>query len=136
TESVLIQAIRQTGDLKMPPGGKLKEEQIAAVEKWISMGMPMPEASAKSKRHGADHWAYKPPNRYPLPPVRDQVWSRNPIDRFILARLEGAKLKPSPEADRAILLRRVHLDLTGLPPTATELTDFLNDKRPKAYERV
>jgi mono/diheme cytochrome c family protein len=134
--SVLLQAMRHTGDLKMPPGRRLKDEQIAVIEKWVSMGLPVPESLAKSKRPGADHWAYQAPKRHPLPTVKDTKWARNTIDQFILARLEAANLKPSPEADRATLLRRVHLDLTGLPPTLSELTSFLNDKRPDAYERV
>jgi len=135
-EGTLLAAVRQTGDLKMPPGRKLSDEQIAAIEKWVAMGMPMPAELAKAKRKGADHWAYQPPKRYPAPQVRDAAWARNDIDRFVLARLEAQNLKPSPEASRGTLLRRIHLDLTGLPPTAAELTEFLNDKRPDAYERV
>ena len=133
---LLLDAIRQTGDLKMPPGRKLNDQQVATVEKWIAMGMPMPEALQKTKRPGADHWAYQPPKRYPEPQVKDAAWPKNPIDRFVLARLETANLKPSAEAPKAILLRRVHLDITGLPPTPAELSEFLNDKRPDAYERV
>ncbi len=133
---LLLDAIRQTGDLKMPPGRKLNDQQVATVEKWIATGMPMPEALQKTKRPGADHWAYQPPKRYPEPQVKDAAWPKNPIDRFVLARLETANLKPSAEAPKAILLRRVHLDITGLPPTPAELSEFLNDKRPDAYERV
>jgi hypothetical protein len=136
SDSILVQAVKQAGDLKMPPGRKLKPEQIAVLEKWVGMGAPMPAASAKSKRPGSDFWSFQGPKRYPLPPVRDSAWPRNAIDRFILARLEAANLKPSPEAPRATLLRRVHLDLTGLPPTPEELKSFLNDKRKDAYERV
>jgi hypothetical protein len=133
---VLLEAIRQSGELKMPPGGKLKEEQIAALEKWISMGLPVPQSATKSRRPGADHWAFQPPKRQAPPENRDSTWARNPIDRYVLAKLEAGKLKPSPEADRATLLRRVHLDLTGLPPTPEELSAFLSDQRPDAYERV
>ena len=100
-DSVLLQALRQTGDLKMPPGGKLKDEQIAVLEKWIAMGMPMPGASAKSKRPGSDHSGLPAAERYPLPQFGDAAWPRTALDRFVLARLEAAKLKPSPEADRA-----------------------------------
>jgi hypothetical protein len=133
---LLLEAIRQTGDLKMPPGRKLNDQQIATVEKWIATGMPMPDSLQKAKRPGADHWAYQPPKRFPEPPVKDPSWAKNPIDRFVLARLDAANLKPSPEAPKALLLRRVHLDITGLPPTPAELSEFLNDKRPDAYERV
>ena len=73
--------------------------------------------------------------RPPLPLVRDMSWVRNPIDRFILARLEHRGFDPAPEADRATLLRRLSLDLTGLPPTLAEVDDFLADERPGAYER-
>ena len=83
-----------------------------------------------------DHWAFRPPSKPAVPRVTDTAWPRNAIDRFILNRLEAAEVKPSPEASRAILLRRVHLDLTGLPPTPAELTAFLADTRPDAYERV
>ena len=134
--SILMQALRQTGNLKMPPGGKLKDEQIAAIQKWIAAGAPMPERMVKSRRPKVDHWAFRVPVRPAPPEVHDPAWARNAIDRFILARLEASKLRPSPEAPRELLLRRVHLDLTGLPPTSEELTDFLNDKRPDAYERV
>jgi hypothetical protein len=134
--SLLVHAIRQTGDLKMPPGGKLKDEQIAILEKWIKDGLPMPEALRKSKRPGANHWAFQAPKRAPIPAVKNQAWVKNPIDNFILARLEKAGLEPSPEADPATLLRRVSLDLVGLPPTPKELEDFLADKRPGAYERA
>ena len=133
---VLLEAMRHTGELKMPPGRKLKDEQIAAIDKWVGMGMPMPESLSKSKRPGADHWAYKAPVRSALPSVKDAAWGKNPLDRFVLAKLEDAKLKPSAEANRGGLLRRVHLDLTGLPPTADELKAFIEDKRPDAYERV
>jgi mono/diheme cytochrome c family protein len=129
--SLLLSAIRQTGDLKMPPGAKLKENQIAAVEEWLRAGAPTPSAVIETKKPGADHWAFQPP-RKPAPPRK----TANPIDAFILDRLAAAKLKPSPEADRATLLRRVSLDITGLPPTAAELADFLADTRPGAYERV
>jgi hypothetical protein len=132
----LLQAIRQTGDVKMPPGRKLKDQDIAAVEKWIALGAPMPEALAKSQRRGADHWAFQPPSKPAIPRITDTAWPRNAIDRFILNRLEAAKLKPSPQASPATLLRRVHLDLTGLPPTPAELAAFLADSRPDAYERV
>ncbi len=133
---VILEAIKQTGDLKMPPGKKLTDVQIAAIEKWIIDGMPMPAAMLKAKRTGADHWAFQPPKKAALPTVVQTDWIKTPLDRFVLARLEAVKLKPSAEADRATLLRRVSLDLTGLPPTPAELTDFLNDAKPAAYERV
>jgi hypothetical protein len=82
------------------------------------------------------HWAYVKPQRPPLPKVGDESWCRNAIDRFVLAKLDAEALKPSPEADRATLLRRVSLDLIGLPPAPAEADAFLNDNSPDAYERV
>jgi hypothetical protein len=84
----------------------------------------------------APHWAFQKPRRPDPPAVRDRAWVRNPIDAFVLARLEKVGLKPSPLLDRAALLRRVTYDLTGLPPTPRELDDFLKDRRPDAYARV
>lgn len=132
----ILDAVRQTGDLKMPPGRKLKPEQIEIIEQWIASGAPMPERMAKAKRKGADHWAFQPVKRAAEPEVRDTAWVRNPIDRFILVRLEQAGVKPSPEADKRTLLRRVSLDLTGLPPTVEEMQSFIADARPDAYERA
>jgi mono/diheme cytochrome c family protein len=133
--SALLDAIRQTGDLKMPPGRKLKDEQIAAIEQWVAAGVPMPEALLQSRRPGAGHWAFQPPVRAKLPAAGDG-WARSPIDRFVAAKLSEAKLAPSAEAPRAVLLRRVSLDLTGLPPTPAEVEEFLRDQRPDAYERA
>ena len=129
--SLLLSAIRHTGDLKMPPGAKLKDEQIAAIEEWLKTGAPMPTSVVPVKKPGADHWAFQAPTK-PTPPRK----TANPIDAFILDRLATAKLKPSPQADRATLIRRVSLDITGLPPTSAELVDFVADNRPDAYERL
>jgi hypothetical protein len=112
----------------MPPSDsnkkRLSEDEKELVRRWIEDGAPYEK-----------HWAFVPPARPELPPVKNGAWVRNEVDRFILARLEAAGLTPSPEADRGILLRRVFLDLTGLPPTAEELAAFLADARPDAYER-
>ncbi|MDE3166803.1 MAG: PSD1 domain-containing protein [Acidobacteriota bacterium] len=114
---------------RMPPpysGRKpLGAEEIAILRAWIEQG-------AKWQTH----WAFVPPRRPDLPPVRNAAWPRNPIDNFILARLEREGLDPSPEADRATLLRRVTFDLSGLPPTPTELDAFLADHSPGAYEKA
>ena len=82
------------------------------------------------------HWSFVPPERPPLPAVQLESWVRNPIDYFVLAKLEQAGLRPALTADRRTLIRRVSLDLTGLPPTPTEVTDFLLDNRPDAYEHL
>ncbi len=114
--------------MRMPPaysGRKLSTEQIELIRNWIDSG-------AKWETH----WAFVPPQRPALPPVKDEKWVRTPIDRFVLARLEQAGLHPSAEAAKATLIRRVTFDLTGLPPTPAEVSSYLADKRPNAYERV
>jgi hypothetical protein len=132
-ESLMIAALRQTGTLKMPPTGKLPEAEIELIEKWIAAGAPgLPDTSVSA---ASNHWAFQPPKRSAEPTVRQQSWVRNPIDRFILARLEKEGIRPSPEAGKITLLRRVYLDLTGLSPKPEEVDAFLADTRPDAYER-
>ncbi len=135
-DSRLIQAVEQKGELKMPLGGRLKDEQIAVLRQWVEQNLPWSGDGAARKRPGWDHWAFQPPKRPAAPPVKDSTWLRNPIDNFILARLEKEGVKPSPEADGHTLLRRVSLDLTGLPPTPKEIQEFLSDASPNAYEKV
>lgn len=113
---------------RMPPvstGKKLSPGQIEQLKTWIKQGAVY-----------AEHWAYVKPVRPTLPEVHDKSWPKNPIDRFILARLEKEGLKPSPEADRATLIRRVSLDLTGLPPTQEEVDSFVADQGPNVYEHL
>src|SRR5262249_7015223 len=101
-------------------------------------GAPAPagELPQKPTAGEANHWAFQPPQRPSVPAVRHTSWVRNPIDNFILARLEKEGLQPSPEADRVTLLRRLSLDLLGLPPSPEEVEAFVNDPRPDAYERL
>ena len=139
SESLLVRAVEQSGDLKMPPGRKLPADQIAAIRTWIAGGAEWPKetsAATQPKRKGADWWAFQPVRRVDPPAVKQTVWVRNPIDNFILARLDKEKLQPSPEAPKEALLRRVSLDLVGLLPSPRELQDFVEDTRPDAYERV
>lgn len=113
--------------LRMPPpdsGKVLRPEQIEVLKVWIEQGAEY-----------APHWAFVPPERPPLPKVSREEWVRNPIDRFILARLEAEGLAPAAEADRATLLRRLSLDLVGLPPEPVEIDAFLADTSPAAYEK-
>ena len=111
---------------RMPRGSEaLTANEIETLRLWIDQGAEW-----------ESHWAFIPPERPSVPPVADAEWSRNPIDNFVLARLERAGKSPSSEADRTTLLRRVTLDLTGLPPTQAEIAAFLNDDSPDAYERV
>ena len=102
----------------------LSTEQILLIRRWIKEGAKW-----------SDYWAFVPPRPQPLPAVKNEKWIRRPLDRFILSRLERESLQPSPEADKAALLRRVSLDLTGLPPTAEEQAAFLADNSPNAYEK-
>lgn len=123
-------------DTIMPPKGEpLTPRQIGLLRAWIDQGAKWP-AGLDGRSDSRNHWAFKPPQRSPLPQVKNQKWIRNPIDNFILARLEKEKLKPMPEADRVTLIRRVSLDLIGLPPTPKEVDEFLGDKRADAYERL
>lgn len=132
---IILNAARHVGDLKMPPNKKLTSEQVAVIEKWAAAGLPMPENLVKSKRPGASHWAFQPVVRPGLPTVSNAGWVCNDIDRFILAKMEASQVAPSAEADRITLLRRLSLDLTGLPPTVEELKQFVADKSTDAYEK-
>jgi hypothetical protein len=128
-ESELIERITSDDDsLVMPPkkfGKPLDAKQIEVLKKWIAQGGKYTK-----------HWAYVAPERPTVPAVNDRSWPINPIDFFVLNRLEGEGFKPSSEAERDILIRRVALDLTGLPPTVDEAERFRNDTRPDAYERM
>ncbi|RLS34532.1 MAG: DUF1549 domain-containing protein, partial [Planctomycetota bacterium] len=127
--SSLLQRIHsENPDELMPPpksNRRLSEEQKALLKRWIAEGAVYQK-----------HWAFVTPQRSPEPAVQNPEWAHNAIDRFVLARLESAGLHPSPEADRATLIRRLHADLTGLPPTPAEVDAFVNDPDPKAFETV
>jgi len=113
----------------------LTAEQIGLLRAWIDQGADWPENASLQLKDSRDHWAFKAPTRPKLPSVKHPGWIRTPIDNFVLARLEKEGLKPSPEADRVTLLRRLSLDLIGLPPTIGEVDAFLADKSPDAYEK-
>ena len=127
-QSKIYQKISSTNAaFRMPPvysGKTLTEKQIELIKQWIDQG-------AKWETQ----WSFVAPKRPPVPEVKDKTWVRNPIDSFVLARLEAEGLKPSEEADKATLLRRVSFDLTGLPPTPAEVDSFVADKSPDAYEK-
>jgi hypothetical protein len=136
-DSLLVRAVEQSGDLKMPPGRKLQPDQIEKIRHWVELGAPWADdAAAAAKPRGADHWAFQPVKRVDPPAVAGREWVRNPIDQFILARLEKEHIKPSPDAGKAALLRRVSLDLTGLLPSPEEVQTFVSDTRPDAYDRL
>ncbi len=113
---------------RMPPpktGKEVTAEELALLKRWIKQG-------AKFEKH----WSYAPPRRPKVPEVKDAKWCKNPIDDFILSRLEAEGLKPSARADRVTLIRRLHFDLTGLPPTPADVGSFLKDKSPEAYRKL
>jgi mono/diheme cytochrome c family protein len=123
---------------KMPPKGELSSEQIAKVKAWIDAGAPGMDApnSTPSNVKKSTHWSFQPIQNPPPPSVKTEQWVRNGIDRFILSRLEKEKIAPSPEAEKTTLIRRVYLDLLGLPPTPEQVHRYLQDQRPDAYERM
>jgi mono/diheme cytochrome c family protein len=135
-ESLLLEVVLGTHeDIPAMPYKKpaLDASQVTLLRQWVKAGAPSPDDEEPGRFL---HWAYAPPVSAPPPEVRDANWPRTPVDHFILARLEAEGIAPSPEADRVTLLRRVSLDLTGLPPTPAEVDTFLRDTAPGAYERA
>ena len=141
-ESRLVTYVAATSDddMVMPPEGeRLSETEVAMIRRWVDQGVPWPEE--KLERRTTDHWAFKPIKAVKPPKVsrkqrvnNDAV--HNDIDRFILAKLAEHKLQPSPEADRATLVRRLSLDLLGLPPSPADVDEFVNDTSPDAYAHM
>jgi hypothetical protein len=144
--SNLIKAIHYKDGLEMPPKGKLSNEKIGVLEKWVKTGVPMPSPSgevAKEKPKGGvvtpeskQYWAYKSVHRFPEPEVKNKSWVKNPIDAFILSKLEANQLHPAEPVDKVSLLRRAYYDLIGLPPTPEQIDAFVKDTSPKAFEKV
>jgi len=138
--SRLLHRVRgEGGEKRMPLGGEaLKPEQVELLTRWIDEGASWDGAIAGRSDRGKEppkHWAFIAPARPVIPRVSQTTWIINPIDAFVLSRLEKQGLKPSPEADRVTLLRRLSLDLIGLPPTIAEVDAFLADNSPNAYEK-
>ncbi len=124
-------------DLIMPlKGTLLTPAQVGLLRAWIDQGASWPESASTKVPNPRNHWAFKPPLRPAVPSVKNKKWPRNPIDNFVLARLESKKLAPSPEADRRTLIRRLNLDLTGLPPSLAEVESFVADRSPDACEKL
>ena len=142
-ESLLIKAVRHASeDLQMPPKKKLSDEQIKAMEQWVSMGAPYPEPKGGVKTTVGDiakareFWSFVAPKEQAIPAVKNEAWAKTEIDRFILAKLEAKGLAPSAPADKRTLIRRATFDLTGLPPTMEEVKAFEADESPSAFEKV
>src|SRR5262249_8250757 len=126
-------------ELKMPPEGRpaLTPEEVGRLRAWIEQGAKWPREGAGAVAvRGPSHWAFQAPRRPAVPAVRGGSWVRNDLDAFVLARLEKEKITPSPEADRVTLIRRLSLDLLGLPPSPEEVDAFVKDSGPDAYERL
>jgi mono/diheme cytochrome c family protein len=144
-ESKLLQAIGYQANVKMPPQGKLKAQEIADITEWVKAGAPMPEdkaaavAAPKKKEWSKaqkEFWSFKPVKDNPPPAVKNTSWVKTPIDNFILAKLEEKSVEPAEPAGKLTLLRRATFDLSGLPPTQKEIDDFLNDRSPDAFAKV
>lgn len=144
-ESWIVKATRYDhDDLKMPPTGRLAQEQIDAIAKWVADGAVWPTAApqgdptAKSTTTvvDANFWAFQPVRPQMIPAISDASWPQSAIDRFILAKLEATKLHPTKDASAATLLRRATLDLTGLPPMPDEVEAFVSDSSPQAFEKL
>ncbi len=143
-KSLLIKAVRYLdADFAMPPKAKLPAEEIAILEQWVKTGASDPRgfAGAGKKRtidieEGRKFWAFQPVRDPAVPEVRDRAWPRDAVDSFILTKLENASLKPAADADKFVWLRRVSLDLTGLPPKPEEIRAFIHDNAPDAWEKV
>jgi hypothetical protein len=137
-KSELIRRVTSDDDAaRMPPeGDPLSAKEIEVLRAWIEGGAVWPDALAGEDPQKSKHWAFMSPQRPPLPRVKDESWPRNEIDRFVLAKLEAEGLSPSAEADRVALIRRLCLDLTGLPPTPEEVDAFIADQSPNAYQEL
>lgn len=150
TKSLIVEAINyRNEDMAMPPKARLSDAEIQTLTEWVKIGAPWPGADAAQTaanqkaaspydwaKFRSEHWAFKPIAKPAPPEVSDAAWPKGEIDRFVLAKLDTAKLKPNPQAEKYILLRRAYLDLIGLPPSAEEVDAFLADESPEAFAKV
>lgn len=139
-KSLIVSAVRQTGDLKMPKNGRLSEAQVTDLTQWIKDGAVWPAALVTQgytiRPDQKQFWSFQPLGKPAVPKVKDAAWPLSDIDKFVLAKLEQEGMKPAPMADRRTLIRRLTYDLTGLTPSYEEVVAFENDKSPNAYEKV
>ena len=145
-ESLIVEVIGYRNTVQMPPKAKLPDSEIAILTEWIRRGLPWPNSQAPTpvtSTPGADFsaeqkafWAFQPVLAPPIPRVANSSWTRSPIDAFVLAGLESRHIQTASCASRRVLLRRVTLDLTGLPPTPDDVREFLEDQSADALERV
>ncbi|MFM8469645.1 MAG: c-type cytochrome domain-containing protein, partial [Limisphaerales bacterium] len=133
-KSLLLEAVRYGNqDLQMPPKSRLSDAEVATLTEWVKRGAPWPAEAAAQRASGKGfdlqqrkqtHWSWTPPRAEPVPAVKNSAWTTAPVDRFILAKLEAKRLTPAPAADPRALLRRLHFDLTGLPPSPDDAEAF------------
>jgi Protein of unknown function (DUF1553)/Protein of unknown function (DUF1549)/Planctomycete cytochrome C len=144
-ESLIVEAIKYGDDLRMPPKSKLPAEEIAVITRWVEQGAPWPVGRESSPstlvkpfdlRERAGHWSLRSVKEPAIPAVKDSSWPINPVDRFLLAKLEAKGLKPAGEADKRTLIRRITFDLIGLAPKPEEVEAFVADSSPDAYEKL
>ncbi len=151
-ESLIVQAVKYQDEPKMPPSGKLSDDEIATISKWVEIGLPWPDAKPDPTTAGSaatpiglpypirdeqrKFWSFQPIVDPRPPQVVDKAWPSSAIDTFILARLEAEKLEPAAKADKRTLIRRATYDLTGLPPSIQEVGDFVRDESPDAFAKV
>ena len=134
--SLLIESVRYKNEhLKMPPKYQLSEAEVAVLESWVKMGAHDPRTAAMARKisgidweKGKKHWAFQQVTKPMVPTVEDTGWAHDDLDYFILSNIEAVGLKPAPDANRFALIRRVTLDLTGLPPTVSEVGAFVHDQ--------
>ena len=144
--SRILQVVGYLERVKMPPTGKISDQEIGTLREWVAMGAAWPSDPGEAalvdhnkkgySRAQKDFWSFRPLLQPALPAVKNEAWIRSPLDRFILASLEARQLAPSPPADKFTLLRRASLDLTGLPPSEAETQAFLSDSTPDAFAKV
>ena len=141
-ESLLIEAVNYES-FEMPPDGQLADNEIATLSSWVTAGAPWPESLTRLREQAGtitdedrEWWAYQPLDKPSVPHVDDAGWGRNPIDAFVLTRLEEQGMQPAPRADRVTLVRRLYFDLLGLPPSQADVERFVADDSPGAWERL
>jgi hypothetical protein len=130
-ESILLKLVRGEMNPRMPVGGSLSKDEVNSIESWVR-ALPAERVQAKTSWR----WPYEKPVKHDPPEVKNAAWSRNVIDRFILAKLEASRISPAPEANKRTLARRVYFDLVGVPPTPDEIQAFVTDESSDAYERL
>ncbi len=135
SHSLMIQMVNGKRSPAMPPNGKLAPKEVALLTEWVAAGAPWAGEQVSTAKEQV-WWSFRPVARPPVPKVKNAAWVRNPIDAFVLQKLEAEGLKPSPAASRRILIRRAYLDMLGLPPTPEEVKAFEADKSPDAWEKI